>query len=116
MFTFDYLNSLIVNKQTYRAQLDNIQTKVDRRMAQLSITALSTPLFPDKKNPEIKLCASNDTERKIALDNVIAFDEYLVKFAVDLQETKRAYMASCEQYECVVLLMKLETAKLSNGG
>lgn len=106
-----YFTQLINDKQATGVTYDKAQAAYDKLATTLSIQALDTPLFPSKKDMGIKLPASNDTERKQAIEYVLAHNEEILMLATELNLCRRIHESACENLKAAVLLAELEIAR-----
>ncbi len=108
----DFL-TLITNKKNAAKALSGKQWAYDGTYAEACIRALSVNMFPGKEGSTKP--ASNDSERKYAIDSYTANDSFLAGEAMNLSEAKRDYAEACDRLDCAMLVMKLEIAQLNAG-
>lgn len=97
-------------KLIYAAACDYEQTdrKYKARLAELSIAALSAPLFPGKDGSTRP--ASNDTERSLAIDRTVSTDAGLIKLAGDRDTTYHYFQSVKNEFEAAKLIAGLLTS------
>lgn len=97
-------------KLIYAAACDYEQTdrKYKARLAELSIAALSAPLFTGKDGATRP--ASNDTERGLAIDRTVSTDAGLIKLAGDRDTTYHYFQSVKNEFEAAKLIAGLLTS------
>lgn len=101
------LRSAEINRDTLRAQFDKLA-------AELSIQAMNEPLFSDKPDGE-KRPASNEAQRKQAVEHTLTHDKDAVELRGKLDAAQRDVTYYRNQQENVQLIARLliEQAKSS---
>ena len=72
-----------------QAEVDRIRLEYDRSLVDLSIQALSIPLFPGKTSEDPKRAAANEKERDLAIQFMCQHDAAFGMLAVALEDAQR---------------------------
>ena len=82
-----------------------------KRLVQLSIEALSAPMFPGKTPDAGMRAASNDTERDLAIARHTQTDDTLIRMALNREAALRGLQAQRNKFEAAKLLASLFTSE-----
>lgn len=101
--TVDHVIQLLLDTpaeiREYQGYVDALETSFNRRKTDLSIEALTKPLFPGKKPEDGHRAANNDTERDLAIADVTGHDLRLIEYSTDLSTARRNLQYARNQFE-----------------
>lgn len=91
----------------YQKVYDTVSAMYEARLSDLTFKALSTTMFPGKKEGEPLRAASNDDERKIATSQVLIADEKFKLLTQELNEAKNELTLAKNKYEAAKIAANL---------
>lgn len=88
---------------------DEADRAYQTRLANLTVSAFSAPLFPGKELGTVR-AASNDKEREAAIDKLISGDATLITLAQQREAALRTLQFNRNQFEATKIAAQLLTA------
>lgn len=96
----------------YQKIYDTVLIQYETRLSDLSYKALSSPMFPGKKDEPLR-AASNDKEREIATSQTLIADEKMKILTNELNEAKNELTLAKNKYEAAKIAASLLAAQAS---
>lgn len=79
----------------------------DSYLAGLALEALTRPLFPDSKNPDVKRAPANESERKAAVDLIVADEPEYKRLRQEFEAAQREVNLVRNRLESLQLAARL---------